>query len=327
MWRAFTLLEVLISTAILAVIIATVMESLIASNAVYTQSDTEYGLELEARKVFRKLQQDIGNSTWYLPMTAQEKFDLLDDSLDRKLRYYPYVFTQTSNGKGQLFDHMQRSDSVSDASFEALGLEVTSEHRFASRELVFVKISRTQDVDNVRDTVLRPVSFDNTPAVPFDEYWDGPYLEEMWLQMDTDLFSGSEFIVAVNLSLEQNTSLELREYTYGVRYDAATKSHQLCKYFAERDDNGQGTTSADLQFYETVSSNVDRIVFDTYRTDFSLEVDQIRVQLWLSKRTNSGETIMHKASTTFAMRSNVDPEYNEQIDSWLGSAGSFPVNP
>ena len=321
MQRGFTLLEVLISTAILAVIITTVMETLVASNAVYTQSDTEFGLELEARKVFRKLQHDLGNSTWYLPMTPIEKFDLLDPDLDREIRYYPYVFTQTSNGEGQLFKHLERSDSVDDASFAALGLNVTNEHRFASRELVFVKISRTQDVDNVRDTVLRPVSFDNTPTVPFDEYWDGPLLEEMWLSLEDNL------IVAVNLSLEQNTSLELREYTYGVRYDPASKSHQLCKYYVERVDNGQGSTGADLVFYETVSNRVDRIVFDTYRTDFSLEVDQIRVQLWLSKRTNDGETIMHRASATFAMRSNVDPEYNEQIDSWLGSAGSFPVNP
>ena len=318
MRSGFTLMEMMVSVTILAIIVSTAMETMVATGNVLTNSDSEYGLEIEARRALMTITEDMGNSSWYLPMDTDEKFYLLNPDVDRKIRYYPYVFTQTGDGQGDLFGHVERTDLIDLDTFEAIGLRVPNEHTFPSREIVFVKLARTEYVDDIDDTAMRHTSFENTPAVPFDEYWNGPTAHEMILELSGDN------IVEINLNMEKNTSGEIREYSYGVRYNKSDNKHELCRYYVERTDNGQNSTTSKPVLDKVLSQYVDRIVVDTYRTNFSLAVDQVRVQLWLSRRGND-RTVTHKASMTFAMRSNVDPEYTQHIDAWLGTGGDYPV--
>lgn len=317
--KGFTLLEVIISTLILTTVLTIVMETLIVAKRTVANNDTVYGLEMEARRILRLISEDLSNSSWYLPMDAAEKFDLLEPTKDREIRYYPYILTQTVNGMGDKFSHLDRADAITEADYTAMGLSVPNEHRFASREVVFVKLARSEYVDDIKDARRPSISFELNPAVPFDRYWEGPEITEMVLNLAGDT------IVDINLNMEHNTSGEIREYTYGVRYDDATNRRQLCRYYVERVDDGQTSTTSAPVLDKVLSTNVDRIVVDTYRTNFSLEVDQILIQVWMSSRSNNGETILYKASKTFAMRSNVDPEYTQHIDAWLGTAGDFPV--
>ena len=318
MRSGFTLMEMMVSVTILAIIISTAMETMVATGNVLTNSDSEYGLEIEARRALLAITEDMSNSSWYLPMSTDEKFTLLDPDEDRSIRYYPYVYTQSGNGIGGLFKHVIRDDTISLDSFETLSLRVPNEHTFPSREVVFVKLARTEHVDDIDDTAMSHTSFDLTPAIPFDEYWDGPAIHEMVLELSGDN------IVGIDLNMEKNTSGDIREYVYGVRYNDVEFKHELCRYFVERSDNGQAGTAASLVLDRVISQYVDRIVIDTYRTNFSLAVDQVRVQLWLSRKGND-RTITHKSSMTFAMRSNVDPEYTQHIDAWLGTGGNYPV--
>ncbi len=320
---AYSMLEMLISVAILAIIMGTVMETLIATKGVFGASDTEYGLELEARRLLKVITKDLNSAAWYIPMDTPDKFDLLDGDMDRKLRYYPYINIQTDDGMGERFQHYRRTNTVTRDSFDAIGVQPPNEHKLYSKEIVFVKFARNAPTDDESKTDLTPVSFDLTPTVLFSEYWKGPIISEM--EMFLDPTKDERVVGSIDLNGEKNLSGDLREFSYGVRYNKEMRKHELCRYYVERDDNMQGDTNR-VPTAEVLSQFVDRVTFDTCRTHFALEVDQIRVQIWLSNRS-TGRTVTHKASMTIAMRSNVDPEYTQQIDAWLGTPGNYPVNP
>ena len=315
---AFTILEVIISVTIFVMMVAVVMESMVAMRSYVAFDESEFSLDVEARRVARMIQQDLSTSAWYLPMDIDEKFDLLDPDLDREIRYYPYILNQ-DGGEGDLFSHFERdADAVVTAADFPDGWVVPNTHKLPSQEIVFVKIGRNAAVDDPSTLRPTPVNFNNTPTVAFNRFWEGDVIPNMRLQTE------GVTVVDVGLFFETDTSDNLREYSYGIRPNAGFR--ELWKICAHREDNGQTTSSAGIEGVQLISRYVDRIVFNTCRTSPSLDVDQIGVDIYLSRRNESSLVNSRKISFVVAMRSTVDPEYSENIDAWLGTKGNFPIN-
>ncbi len=319
--NAYTILEVTIATAIFVVVVTMVMESMTAMRGYIGHDESVYSLDMEARRVLRIMSQDLSTSAWYLPMDVDQKFDLLDPGNDRDLRYYPYILTQSRAGMGNLFDHFERpDDEVVTADDFPRGWGVPDSHMLPSQEMIFLKISRGVIVDDPEELRIPRVNYNNTNATPFSDFWNGPVVNNMRLVLDGDTISD------IGIYFEADTSDRLREYSYIVRPNPRTGDRELIKSYAHRTDNGQAKSTAAIQEVAVpISRYVDRVVFDTYRTHPSLDVDQLRVEIYLSRRNDVGNVNFHKATMIMAMRSTVDPQYSEHIDSWLGKSGEYPV--
>lgn len=317
---AYTLLEVIIAVAVFMALITVVMESMVAMRSYVAYDEADYSLELEARRVMRLISKDLNTSAWYIPMDPDEKFDLLDPAFDRDVRYYPYINVQSASGRGSLFSHFDRpADEVVAAADFPDQYPVPSNHRLPSQELIFLKISRGFTGDDPRFLSIPRVNYDMTPTVPFGRFWEGDVVSNMKLNLAGDT------VIDVGLYFETDTSDRLREYAYIVRPDPQTRFRELVKVYAHRNDNGQTASTATVEDMQVVSRYVDRIVFDNYRTHAGLDVDQLRVEIYFSRRNESGNFNHLKSSMTVAMRSTVDPQYSEHIDSWLGTGGNYPV--
>ena len=242
----------------------------------------------------------------------------MDTSLDRDIRYYPYIINQDGGG-GALFSHFERDAGavVVPGDFPE-GWTVPNEHMLPSQELVFVKIGRNAPVDDPENLRPSPVNFNTTPTVAFNRFWEGDVISNMRLQTE-----GST-VIDVGLFFETDTSDNLREYSYVIVPNQGFR--ELWKVCAHRKDDGQTKSSASIETVELLSRHVDRVVFNTSRTSPSLDVDQIGVEIYLSRRNESSVVNARKITFIVAMRSTVDPEYSENIDAWLGTKGNFPIN-
>ncbi len=125
-------------------------------------------------------------------------------------------------------------------------------------------------------------------------------------------------------SVAAPTTAQLREYSYVVVPNVATGRAQLERRFR----NGSDNTNAPplVQLDAVLSTNVDRLVVNTYRTDATLGVDQIRITIYLSRALDDGTLITDVVEATAAMRSIFNALNPTGIQQRLGEGGSF-TNP
>lgn len=320
---AYSLIEVTMAMALFSMMISLTFESL-ASYRMYFQSDqSRFILDLEARRAMKIVLDDLSNSAWHIPGTMTDKTQLLDPSLDRELRYYPYLQVASRGdpvGWGGGFTPWRRADSeIVDLSVPFYsGKTLPARHTQPSQELVFLKVARYDHVDNPNNMKKESVDL-GKPGIPFGDYWKAPQVDSMILQFEGTTVSDAK------LSFQMNTSGDIREYSYVVVPYKGKR--ELRRRYAHRNNTTGVYTSAVQSDGEIISRYVDRIVVDTVRTMPGLSADQVRVTLYLSRLTNKGVLQLKELSITVAMRSTVDPELAEGIDNWLGVAGEFPVIP
>lgn len=138
---------------------------------------------------------------------------------------------------------------------------------------------------------------------------------------------------------------DLREYTYAVvpnpnnnnrgqlvraykkpTSQVATGDRRLSTgTFADPDSNSNRDFAMVID--KVLSDHVDRVTFDTFRTDANLEINQIRVRVFLSRQSSvsvSGNAPQHRiVEATVSMRSTTDTEALNSLISGLGSGGSM----
>jgi hypothetical protein len=138
---------------------------------------------------------------------------------------------------------------------------------------------------------------------------------------------------------------DLREYTYAVVPNGSNNNRgQLVRAYkkptsqlAASDrrlstgtfpdpDSGSNRDFA-MVVDKVLSDHVDRITFDTFRTDGNLEINQIRVRVFMSRQSNqsiNGNAPQHRiVEATVSMRSTTDTEALNSLISGLGSGGSM----
>jgi hypothetical protein len=80
-----------------------------------------------------------------------------------------------------------------------------------------------------------------------------------------------------------------------------------------------------MRVQDVLSENVARIVFDTYRTNDGLEVNQIRLRIFFARQSVLDENLMltKVVDTTFAMRTRASDSDVSEILSWIGDPVGF----
>lgn len=322
---AYTMLEMVMSMSILATVFAMTMESLSSMNNFMQASNGRYTLQDEARRTLQAIQDHLGASAWFIPSDPisdpEEHQDILNSLKgldaegeevpyeDRELQYYPFVLAQTGGGRGVSFSHWARSsgDLTHPLSWDEAELD---QYSLPSHEIVFVKVATGDSVDDPKQLQGRHANF-GTEAVALSDFTSAPILDSMVL---TETFDDA------TLRFERDTQERLREYSIVV-VPGTDGRNELQVRHCHRDQNGAGSITVS----ETLSHNVERIVFDTSRTHATLEPDQVRVTIYFKRVEQSGLVQRLVASLTCAMRSTVDPAYSRNIDNNLGRPGQFPI--
>ncbi len=288
---------------------------------------------------------------------ATDLADLLNPAKDRLLRYYPFVVVQSTNGfpAGTQFAAWQRTAANvlqwTDPWFNAL----PAANRLPSQELIFLRVQHGPPNSSPIGFVSQRVNFNRrwdgaviatdsrglmsgTSDVgdgsidwrdgvqPMSQFKNGVKVPSLTVKPDIvtatvvgdtpmvmESFAGSTALT--NPALRFNPDY-LREYSYVVVPNANSRKGRLERRW--RDGTGAVVVPG-----EVLSENVDRIVIDTYRTLSSLNVNQVRIQLYMSKEAVDGGArfVSSRIDATVALRSTVDPEYSLNLGTWLGNAG------
>jgi len=327
-----------------------VLQSLISVRMYTSQEEMSNDLVLEGRRIVDTMVQDLGNSAWYVPIDCDGDnlvrapfanpgdLDDLDGlrngtgPLDRTLRYYPYIQVQTTLGRGSMFaawNPPNRTDVLIPTSLPA---SLPAEHRLASQEVIFLKV-RTA-VAQTDPTTLRPqrINF-NTPPLTiaaFATARTGVIAPSLNIYVPTV----GNVINDIPLAWESHLAIPdsaggpayaanprpdfLREWGYVVTPNPNNRKGRLVRRYR----NGTGSVQDD----RVISEQVDRLVVDTYRTAPGLNVNQVRVTLYLSKAQDDGRGYQtQRVQVTTALRSTVDPEYALNLGDWLGTEGRYTV--
>lgn len=93
--RAFSLMEVMISIALLATIMALAMESLMAGQNYDRFSALQDDLAVESTRILAQVREDLASSAWEFPTEPRSTYSGVTATADRSLRYYPYVQIQS----------------------------------------------------------------------------------------------------------------------------------------------------------------------------------------------------------------------------------------
>ncbi len=341
MRRAFTLIELVFAMALFAVLMSAALQCFGGASRYVDQESSQNDMLLEGRRVMATIVADLGNSAWYIPADADAtngvrsplgpdliEFDhLKDPDWDRRLRYYPYVNVQTASGRGIQFpDHDRAAADVPDTGAFPPTLPV--DHRDLSQELIFLKVRSGAAAPTPAQVQPTRVNF-NDRIRPMSFYRAGRSGVDVGSVIATFSPGPISTAVVTDIPLAWESHLDtpstatpddLREYSYVVTPNAATGKGQLERRYR----NGGAAMAID----RVISANVDRIVFDTYRTTAGLGVNQVRVVVYLSRELQGqpGMFSRRRVETTVALRSTVDPEYSLNLGGWLGTAGGYDVN-
>ncbi|HYE04459.1 MAG TPA: prepilin-type N-terminal cleavage/methylation domain-containing protein [Planctomycetota bacterium] len=339
MRRGMSLIEVTIALAIFAVLMAAALECFGGVRRYVDQEGAQNDLVLEGRRVLATVIADVGNSAWFIPLDGDgdgvqrpptgadvnDLDDLANPARDRALRYYPYVNVQAPAGLGAAFPLHARlpADVVDVAAYPAA---LPPDHRLPSQELIFLKVRTGAVAPTVAATEVRRVNF-NDEVVPIAARTlarDGVPVDSVQTATSgsglSALVSDIPLAWETHLATADNSDVDdLREHTYVLVPNPRTGRGRLERRYR----NGGGAMALD----RVVSDDVDRIVFDTYRTAPGLNVNQVRVTIWLSREYHEqpGLYQCQRIEATMALRSTVDPEYSLNLGGWLGSGGSFGV--
>lgn len=343
MRRAFTLLEVTIALSLFTLVMAAVLQSLISVRTFTNDDEMRSDLVLEGRRIIDAMVQDLGNSAWYIPVDCDgdgitrlngdaNDLDGLRDgtaAADRALRYYPFIQMQTASGRGDQFSAWNppnRTDVLDPASLPA---SLPAEHRLLSQEVIFLKVRTAQW--QADPTGLRPQRIDfTTPPPSIATFANGrsgiiaPSLN-LYIPVGNEV---SDIPLAWE-SHEQNPDSSTPVYAANPRpdylrewgYVVATNPNNGKGRLVRRYRNGTGAVQDD----RVLSEAVDRMVVDTYRTASGLNVNQVRITLYLSKAQDGRGYQTHRVQVTTALRSTVDPEYALNLGEWLGTEGGHEV--
>ncbi len=346
MRRAFSLLEVTIALSIFTMVMAAVLQSLVSVRMYANQDEMRSDLVLDGRRIIDTMVQDLGNSAWYVPLDCdgdgvlRSPFggDVNDlDGLrsgtaaqDRALRYYPFIQVQTASGRGSQFaawNPSTRTDVLNPASLPA---SLPAEHRLASQEVIFLKV-RTA-VAQASPAALRPARIDfNVVPQTIASYANartgviapslniyapvGNVISDIPLAWESHLASPD---ASGGAAYAANPRPDfLREWGYVVTTNPNNGKGRLVRRYR----NGTGAVQNDV----VLSEAVDRLVVDTYRTAPALNVNQVRITLYLSKAQDGRGYQTHRVQVTTALRSTVDPEYALNLGDWLGTEGGHTV--
>jgi hypothetical protein len=97
---AFTLIELVIASAIFMTLMAALLESLAATKRYEATSIIRDDLQGECDSTVRAIAADLASSGWYFYLNPTTPVDYSNASTDRNMRYYPYVRGQTTGFTG-----------------------------------------------------------------------------------------------------------------------------------------------------------------------------------------------------------------------------------
>jgi len=342
--HGMTMLELLVATAIFAIVMALVIEALTSVRHFSKASSSFESLLEESDRLMGIIIGDLANSAWFVNPGTDLSELATDEDYDRQqARYYPYVVIQDyssdfgldgmPNKSSSHWYHgflRDQADLVRPSHLNAVKDAIPPAHQLPSQELIFLKVANGATVSDPIDHEDEWINF-NIDAVPLEDYNDPsvlPHAENLMV-----VAAGTEGVTDVPLNWETYTGGqpwaadldgdgindpdpdEMREFSYCLVPDAVTGA-RLERRFRN------GAASA-VEVDAVLSRNVDRFAIDTYRTSADLAVNQVRIRLWLSSRGEDGRTLTHYTETTVALRSTVDPEYALRLADWLGDAGDF----
>ncbi len=339
-----TMVEIAISLAVFSVLMVTILEALSSTRMFVSSKSMRSDLAMEAQDVLDTLVSDLGNSAWFIsPIDASggdTNYENLavDPTYDRERAvYYPYVFKQdasslpSSNAFHSAYERYISGDVVSASTMDPDHWnQLPASHKEPSDEVVFLKVRKAPPTPVPEPEVTDWVNF-NQPATKMDQYANVSELsvvEGLNLQSQdgvtvTDVPLDWETYPAADpwgtFPLKGADYRELREYSYRLVPDPGNNRARLERCYR----NG---ASDSVHVDQVLSTSVDRLQVDTYRTDAALQVNQVRFTLYMSKRPTAeagGSRATHKVSVTVALRSTVDPEYALNLETWLGEAGHF----
>ncbi|MDA3959255.1 MAG: prepilin-type N-terminal cleavage/methylation domain-containing protein [Planctomycetota bacterium] len=358
------LLEVTIGLVIFALIMGITYEVLISTRRFVSTAAMADNLSDEGRTIIRSIMDDLGNSAWQLkPGLDTEKLaEAGNINFDRNVaQYYPYIIMQDyasataadpsafqlagnglPNTSGWYAPFIIPSNQIlTPAYLTRLQENLPSSHLKQSRGIIFLRVRYG------------------------DRVTDSPLIEHEWLNFNTDPAKMSDYLTPDNLpvvssmavtstgsdvadmplnwesyregsnaaaweetgnvtTIWNGTDLLLggfRWYCYDLERDPQYGKRLVRRYYEK--NNSRLVT-------EEISTEVDRIVFDTYRTSGDLALNQVRVQIWLSRPSDENPLIpvRHYVEQTIALRSTVDPEYSLRLNDWLGKdSGGFSLVP
>jgi hypothetical protein len=355
---AVTLLEVLIAVSIFGLVMGSVIGCLTSMRSFAGGEGATNDLNIEGQRVLSSVVGDMSNSAWLVDPSAEAT--LISPSLDRSLRYYPFVLVQASTGVAtttHLADWTRTVAQVPNWTGSIYVNQIPSSHQLQSQEVIFVKVQRSAPSAqpltysdhvnfNADWTGTRLGSGVLWPAgvLPMSNFRTGVTVDSVITAYDTggktvtdtplvfETYAGSSNLTpggGNDLSLVRNIADGLREYAYIVMPDSATHKNMLVRCW--RDGTSvtpiyPPATPTASAGYTIVSEYVDRLVVDTYRTLSSLDINQMRIRLYLSKDSvdpGSNPVLSTTVECTCALRSTVDPNYSLNLGSWLGPAGTM----
>ena len=364
--HAFTMIEVFIALSLFSLVMGIALTCLTGMRSFASGEAGKDDLDLEAQKVMTSIVGDISNSAWVID-PAVNTASLISPSLDRTLRYYPFVEVQASTGVAtgnHLADWTRTAAYVPNWTNSPYALLIPSEHQAQSQELIFLKVQRAPPAaapptssDRVNynmdwtNTKLAAGSVWTAGVLPMASFQTGIKVDSIVTDVltpqasassdtvqDTPLvmetypgspaLTGDDSFPTIGVPVRTDPDY-LREYAYVVLPDPATHKNQLVRCWR----NGTSimpvyppaaqTANAG---YTVVSEYVDRLVIDTYRTLATLDINQVRIRVYLSKdAVDPGTTpvVVLTAECTTALRSTVDPFYSLNLGSWLGPSGTM----
>lgn len=324
--HGLTLLELSISMGLFAMLFVLLIESVTGIQTYLSTEDASNELVLEADQIFATMMDDLGNAAWFIKPGTDLLRLAADPDYDREdAHYYPYILTQDEDGLPDVspfYDAHQRYDLTPPQVVDAATMpdNLPPQHREPSRELVFMKV-RTGTVAPSPDRVIHHVIDFDAPAVPMADYRNGVEVASLELDSTGQVAVDMPLAWESHLDAPDNTDPEqLREYSYALVPSSDGSRRSLQRLYRNGSDDARPLLD------EVLSTHVDRIVFDTYRTAPELKVNQVRVRLFMSQRLESSRMrVSHRAEMVVAMRSTVDPEYALRLADWLGTAGDFTL--
>jgi type II secretory pathway pseudopilin PulG len=121
---AYTLIEVMIAMLLFSTALVMIIQAMQAASSYQALGNAQDDLQADSRALMRQISNDLIGSSWYFPdaKNPRVKYAGVTSTLDRSLRYYPYVQIQNAAGRGQQFPQHARNDS-------AIGSSLPSEYR------------------------------------------------------------------------------------------------------------------------------------------------------------------------------------------------------
>ena len=347
MRRAVTLLELTISMAIIGMLMVALLQTWMTMRSYSSQQTASQDLVLESRRLVEAIVTDLGASTWYIPGRAAPENgpdtnppanELATPARDRAIRYYPFIQVQRTAGLGAEFVAHHRLLTAEIPTVWPAG--VPADHRVPSQEIIFLKV-RTAPASPAPARAVEIIDFNAVPptiaqftgnrnaapdaTTPTSGNGGGVVVPGLRLNVDPG-GNITDVPMVWDSHLPSPTGDQYREYTYVVVPSPGSGKTQLERRYRNGCTNSTAT-SAPLRLDRVLSTNVDRIQFDTCRTDSRLNLNQIRVTLWLSREivAQPGIYITQRVEVTAALRSTSDGFNPVDLQTRLGPGGSFGV--